>query len=130
MPRLSVSILKTTLTLSLALLPLTGCFKKGEGKGNRKSKPTPGSTGDIFVPGPGSKPGVPKPGEPTPGMDPQAKAILAACFNIPLEEVEDVPGWTDPEASAAAANALCAQLANVNYNNGTVSATAAPAEVQ
>jgi hypothetical protein len=120
-----------TLILAAAFLTATsgGCFKKGEGKGKRKSKPSPASTGDIFVPGPGAKPGVPKDNTPA-EMDPQARSILASCFGIPESEVENVPGWTDAAAAVSAANALCAQLANVGYNKGTVSATAAPVDIQ
>jgi len=107
----------------------TSCFKKGEGKGTRKVRPSPGTVGDIFVPGPGNKPGSEKPSTTPEQMDSNAKAILAECFGIEVKEVADIVGWTDPSASSVAAKALCADLDAVNYDGGTIANTAAPVEV-
>ena len=120
-----VKLKRTGLILTLLGLSVSACFKKGEGKGSRDSKPT--RTGDVFVPGPGGKPPVKKP---KPTMSAEARAILAECFAIPAEEVQDVPGWTDPEKSVDAAKDLCAKLASVNYDGGKVNQTAVAVEVE
>jgi len=106
---------------------LGGCFKKGDGKGSRKTKPKSVAPGDVFVPGPGNKPGVVTKPE---FMNETARKILAACFNIPEEEVQDVVGWNNAATAIDAANALCDRLAAVNFNGGTVNATAAQSDVQ
>ena len=125
MPNL-MSIKRTVLIVAVLGLSVSGCFKKGDGKGSRKIKPT--KTGDVFVPGPGSKPTVDSPT--TSKMSAEARAILAECFAIPVEEVQDVPGWTDPVKSVDAAKDLCAKLATVNYDSGKVNQTAVAVEVE
>ena len=126
MPKL-MNIKRTVLIVAVLGLSVSGCFKKGDGKGSRKIKPT--KTGDVFVPGPGSKPTVDSPTTTTSKMSAEARAILAECFAIPVEEVQDVPGWTDPVKSVDAAKDLCAKLASVNYDSGKVNQTAVAVEV-
>jgi hypothetical protein len=116
---------RTFFILALLGLSVSACFKKGEGKGSRKTKPS--KTGDVFVPGPGGKPPETTP---TTTMSAEAREILAECFAIPVEEVQDVPGWTDPVKSVEAAKELCAKLASVNFDSGTVNQTAVAVEVE
>ena len=111
-------------SLGLLLSGPLACFEKGSGSGSRATRPAFNSKGDIFLPGPGGKPGGEKDPEGTdptkdPVMDPEATANLAECFNIPEEEIEAVVGWTG-DASVAATAALCADLETVKYGGGTI----------
>lgn len=117
------------LICSLAGLMSVSCFKKGDGKGSRKFKPSSATVGDVFVPGPGNKPGSPKPSTNPADMDPDAALTLAKCFNIEVSEVAPIVGWNDAATARAAAAALCADLAAANYNGGTIDPLGAPAEI-
>lgn len=125
------SLVSTVLVCSFVSLVSVSCFKKGAGRGSRKVKPDASTIGDVFVPGPGNKPGSKKPTDTeTPGlMDPEARQILADCFAVELNEVSEIVGWTDKDVSAAAATALCDDLKTVGYNAGVVNQTSAQVEI-
>lgn len=126
------------LGIGLSLAMAAGCVKKGSGSGSRATrpffedqgsikndgkanqKPTPDDPKVPTKPDP-TKPDPTKPGptKPTPVvMDPEVAAILAACFKVPVGEVQTVVGWTDKAKSVEAANALCAKLSLVKYGDG------------
>lgn len=115
---------KVLIFASLCLPAATGCVKKGKGKGTRDIRPD--GNGTIFDDG--DKNQKPKEEETKEEMNPEAKAILAACFNLDVSEVEDVVGWTDATASVNAANELCAKLEKTGFKNG-IAATAEPVEI-
>ncbi len=118
------------LVLASLCLPLTsGCVKKGEGKGTRAVRPD--ANGSIFDDG--DKNQKPKETEDKEGpekeqMNPEARAILAACFNVDVSEVENIVGWTNPTSAVAAAKALCAKLDKTGFKSG-IAQTAEPVEI-
>ena len=115
-----------------------GCAKKGSGNGSRATRPETASQGTIQddgnknqkpeTPNDPNKPPAEKP--PVVVMDPEAKAILADCFKVPVAEVADVVGWTDPVKSKDEANALCAKLASAKYDGTGPVATADAVDVK
>ncbi len=116
---------KVLVFASLCLPLATGCVKKGKGKGSRDIRPDSNST--IFDDG--DKNQKPEEEDPKPEeMNPEAKAILAACFKLDVSEVEDIVGWTDPTTSVNAAKELCAKIEKTGYANG-IAATAEPVEI-
>ena len=80
---------KILIFASLCLPLATGCVKKGSGKGSRDIRPD--SNGTIFDDG--DKNQKPKDPDKTPEeMNPEAKAILAACSGLDDSEVENIAG--------------------------------------
>jgi hypothetical protein len=115
---------RTTRLLILAALTAftaSGCFKQGKGKGTRAPRPLSKPTITENDP-------VPGPVDDVTEMDPEARAILAACFKIDVAEVQPIVGWTDAAKAREGATALCATLAKTGYQDG-ISNTADPAEI-
>ncbi len=119
------------LVLASLCLPLAaGCVKKGSGKGSRAVRPD--ANGSIFDDGDkNQKPKETDDKDKDPEeeqMNPEARAILAACFNLDVSEVENIVGWTDPTAAVAAAKDLCAKLDKTGFKS-CIAQTAEPVEI-
>jgi len=120
------------MTLVASVGALEACAKKGKGEGKRDKLPNFADRGTVQDDGPKTQVPPPPggkdnddPGKKDPIMDPEAKKILAACFDLPEASVADVVGWTDATASKDAANAVCALLDKAKYAKGVVNAQGA-----
>ena len=108
------------------------CAKKGSGKGTRAQRPDVANSGSIMNDGNGNQNPVPTDKTPAttpvPKTDPDALALLAACFKLDPTEVAYVTGWEDATMAHAGATALCAKLDKAGYKNG-VSLTSSAVDI-